>query len=186
VDRIVLRLSLAAACLALVVGALLVSLWVPIKNFEIANFEKTPKAREVLASVEGDEARTMAARWFASESNRALFPAVAAVQIAGAMAAALLGLGALRERAHAKLARRLLFLVLALAIAMAPLVPLMTAKGRQIDFVSRAGGDPPAVREFKMWHSVYSAADVLLLASALALIPLLSRAASSPRTGARP
>jgi hypothetical protein len=186
VERSVLRLSLAAACLALVAGSIVVSFWVATRNFEIANFEKTPKARAVLASIEGDEARTMAARWFASESNRALFGLLNPLQVAGTAAAALLGLRALRGRAHEKLARRLLVVALALAIALAPLVPMMIAKGRAIDFVSRAGGTPPEVRDFMMWHGLYSAADVLLLASALVLIPLLSLAASSPRPGATP
>ena len=62
-DRSVLRLTLAAACLALAAGAILASFWVATKNFEIANFEKTPKAREVVAAIPGDEAQTMAARW---------------------------------------------------------------------------------------------------------------------------
>jgi hypothetical protein len=62
----------------------------------------------------------------------------------------------------------------------------MIARGRELDFVSRAGGSPPELRTFKMWHGIYSAADLLLLLVALALIPLLSRAASLPRSGARP
>jgi hypothetical protein len=118
VERSVLRLSLAAACLALVAGSIVVSFWVATKNFEIANFEKTPKAREVLASIEGDEARTMAARWFASESNRALFGLLNPLQVAGVAAAALLGLRALRGRAHEKLARR--FCCPRLAVALSP------------------------------------------------------------------
>jgi len=186
VDRSVLRLTLAAACLALAAGAILASFWVATKNFEIAYFEKTPKTREVVAAIPVDEAQTMAARWFASESNRALFPAVAVAQIVGAAAAALLGCGALAGRAHEKLARRLLLLAVALAVALAPLVPWMIAHGRALDFVPRTGGSPPDLRRFMMWHGIYSAADLLLLLVALALIPLLSRAAASPRTGARP
>lgn len=182
-DRSAFRLSLAAAILALTAGVILASFWVATRNFAIANFQETPRAKEVLESIEGDEARTMAARWFASESNRALFPAVAAIQVVGAAVATLLAARALAGRAHAQLARRLLLLSLALAVAMAPLVPWMIWKGRQLDFVSRAGGSPPALRQFMMWHGIYSAADVLLLACALALVPLLSHAACSPRTG---
>ena len=185
-DRSVLRLSLAAACLALAAGVILASFWVATKNFAIADFQKTPKARQVVGAIPGDEAQTMAARWFASESNRALFPAVAVAQIVGAAAAALLGGGALAGRAHEKLARRLLLLAVALAVALAPLVPWMIARGRELDFVPRAGGSPPELRTFMMWHGIYSAADLLLLLVALALIPLLSRAASLPRSGVRP
>lgn len=180
------RLVYAAACCALLAGAIVVAFWVATQNFQIADFEKTPRARDVLSSIEGDEARTMAARWFASESNRALFRLLGALQVAAMGAATLLGYAAAAGRARGRAIRRALVLALALAVALAPLVPVLQSKGRAIDFVSRAHGDPPAVRDFKLWHVLYMAADTLLLASALVLIPLLTSAASSPRPGATP
>jgi hypothetical protein len=176
------RLALAAACLALVVGAVAVSFWVAHQNFTIADFNQTPKAGELLAAIEGDEARTMAARWFASESNRALFSFVGVVQLAGAAAAFLLGRAAAVGRAHARLLGALLSLELVLAVALAPLVPWMVARGREIDFVSRAHGNPPEVRAFLAWHGVYFAGALLLLVDALLLVLLLAAAAGAPRS----
>jgi len=177
------RLALAAAWLALLAGAVLVSFWVAKKNFEIADFAKTPKAKELLAPIEGDEARTMAARWFASESNRALFALVGPLQLVCAAAAFLCGHAAAAGRARARLIRGLLRLVLVVAIALAPVVPWMISQGRAIDFVSRANGDPPAVTTFKIVHALYFGGDLLLLLGALLLTVLLSQAAAAPRNG---
>lgn len=177
------RLAFAAALLSLLVGAVLVSFWVAEKNFEIANFTKTPKAKEILAPIEGEEARTMAARWFASESNRAFFPFVGVIQLVGAAAAFLLGHAAAAGRPRARLVRGLLRFVLIAAIALAPVVPWMIWRGREIDFVSRANGDPPAVTMFKIVHGVYFGVDLLLLIGALLLSVLLPLAAASPRNG---
>jgi hypothetical protein len=179
------RLALASALLALLVGAVAVSFWVAKKNFEIANFHATPKAKELLAAIEGDEAREMTARWFASESNRALFALVGPIQLVCAAAAFLLGHAAAVGRARARLARGLLWLVLILAIGLAPLVPWMISHGRAIDFVSRAKGNPPEVATFLAWHGVYFAGDLALLIGALALVVLLALAAAEPRRGGR-
>lgn len=180
------RLAFAAACMALLAGAVLVSFWVAKKNFEIADFKATPKAREILAPIEGDEARTMAARWFASESNRALFPFVGVIQLIGAAAAFLFGHAAAAGRPRARLVRGLLRFVLIAALALAPFVPWMVSHGRAIDFVSRANGNPPAVTTFHIVHGVYFAGDLLLLIGALLLSMLLPLAASAPRNGVAP
>jgi hypothetical protein len=183
VDPAARRLAFAAAWLALLAGAVLVSFWVAKKNFEIADFAQTPRAKELLQPLEGDEARTMAARWFASESNRALFALVGPLQLVCAAAAFLCGHAAAVGRARAGLVRGLLRFVLVAAIALAPFVPWMIAHGREIDFVSRANGDPPAVTTFKIVHGVYFAGDLLLLAGALLLAALLPHAAAAPRNG---
>jgi hypothetical protein len=180
------RLAFAAAFLALLVGAIVVSFWVAKRNFEIADFARTPKAKELLAAIEGDEARTMTARWFASESNRALFAMVGPIQLVCAAAAFLLGHAAAAGRARAPLMRGLLWIELVLALGLAPLVPWMIAHGRAIDFVSRAQGNPPEVQSFLAWHGVYFAGDLALLVGALLLVVLLSIAAGAPRHGVRP
>ena len=170
------RLLLAAALLALVVGATLLSFWVATRNFAIADPRRSPRTGEVLemAAVEGEESRAMLARYFASESNRAMFGLLGPLQLAGCAGALLLARGAARGRARARVVRGLLTGCFALSIALAPLVPMMIAKGRAIDFVSRAGGNPPAVKSFLLWHGLYMAGDALLLAGAVALIPLLA------------
>ena len=175
------RLVLAAALLALVIGATLLSFWVATKNFEIADPAKSPKTAEVLetARVEGDESRKMVARYFASESNRAMFWLLGPLQLVGCAGACLLAFGAARGRRGARATRALLMACLVLSIALAPLVPMMISKGRAIDFVSRAGGNPPEVKSFLLWHGLYMAGDALLLLAALAAVALL--AASSAR-----
>jgi hypothetical protein len=183
VDPAARRLALAAALLALLAGALLLSFWVATQNFRIADFARTPKARDVLSAIEGDEARTMAARWFASESNRAMFSVLGWFQVAATGLAALLAYGAAAGRPRARAIRPLLILSLALAVALAPLVPVLVAKGRAIDFVSRIPEKPPAVREFLAWHITYSVADTVLVVLALLLVILLGSAAATPRTG---
>lgn len=177
------RLAFAAALLSLLVGSVLVSFWVATQNFVIADFKKTPKAKELLAPIEGDEARTMTARWFASESNRALFALVGPLQLICAAAAFLFGHAAAAGRPRARLVRGLLLFVLIAAIALAPFVPWMIHRGREIDFVSRADGTPTAVTTFLIVHGVYFAGDLLLLAGALLLAVLLPLAAAAPRHG---
>jgi hypothetical protein len=177
------RLLLAAALLAVVVGAMALSFWVATKNFENADLKRRPRSAEVLATIEGDEARVMVARYFASESNRAMFLFLAPLEVVGCAAALLLARRALAGRPRAKLTRALLFGCFVLSIGTAPLVPWMIRRGREIDFVSRAGGDPPDVREFKLWHVVYMSADTLLLLGAVTLVPLLAAAVGSNARG---
>jgi hypothetical protein len=172
------RLLFAAALLALEVGATLLSFRVATANFAVADPEKTPRTRDVLggAGIEGEESRVMLARYFASESNRAMFAFLGPLQLVGCAGAFLLANGAARGRRRERLVRALLLGCFALSIALAPLVPMMISKGRAIDFVSRAGGLPPEVKSFLAWHGAYMAGDALLLLGMIALVPLLAGA----------
>jgi hypothetical protein len=112
-----------------------------------------------------------------------MFALLGPLQVVGCAAAFLLAHAAARERAHARLVRGLLALCFALSIALAPLVPMMIAKGRAIDFVSRAQGNPPEVSSFLLWHGLYMAGDALLLLGTIALVPLLGTALRSEPAG---
>jgi hypothetical protein len=176
------RLVLAAALLAIVIGATLLSYWVATKNFAVADPEKTPRTAEVLAAsgIEGSESRRMLARYFASESNRAMFAFLGPLQLIGCAGALLLARRATIGRRLGGAARALLLACFVLSIALAPIVPTMISKGRAIDFVSRAGGDPPEVVSFKLWHGLYMAGDGLLLLGTIAGVVLLALAARAP------
>ena len=169
------RLCFASALLAIVIGATLLSYWVATKNFAVADPDKTPRTAEVLAAsgIEGSESRRMLARYFASESNRAMFAFLGPLQVIGCAGALLLAWRAALGRRFGGAARTLLLACFVLSIALAPLVPTMISKGRAIDFVSRAGGDPPEVASFKLWHGLYMAGDGLLLLGAIAAVVLL-------------
>ncbi len=181
------RLHLASALLAFVVGAMALSFCVATSNFAVADPAKTTRTKDVLtmAKVEGDESRAMFARYFASESNRAMFAVLGPLQVAGCAGAFLLAFTSARGLARGKLARALLAGCFALSIALAPLVPMMIRKGRLIDFTSRASGDPPEVRSFLALHGAYMAGDLLLLLCAAALVPLLAAASANPDRGER-
>jgi hypothetical protein len=178
------RLAFAAVLLAIVVGATSLSFWVATQNFRIADPKRTPQTATVLAAanIEGEESRTMLSRYFASESNRAMFAFLGPLQVAGCAGAFLLAFGAARAARRAKAIRALLAGGFALSLALAPLVPMMVSKGRAIDFVSRAGGNPPEVRDFLLWHGLYMAGDALLFGAALALLPLLAAACGATST----
>lgn len=174
----------AAALLALVVGATLLSFWVATKNFENADPAKTPRTADVLnmARVEGDESRRMFARYFASESNRAMFTLLGPAQFVGCAGAFLLAFWKARDFRRARLVRTLLATSAILSLALALIVPAMIKRGRAIDFVSRAGGNPPEVQSFLLWHHVYTAGDLVMLLSAIALVPLLALNSTSEKS----
>jgi hypothetical protein len=168
------RIGGAALCLAALVGALVLSLWVATKNFAIADPVKSPETAKVLemAHVEGDQSREMFSRYFASESNRALFSFLGPFQAVTALLAFALAFAPAKEARRGGITRALLAVVAVAAIAMAPLVPLMIEKGRAIDFVPRVPETPDRAA-FMRWHGLYMAGDVVLLLGALALLPLL-------------
>ena len=170
------RLYCAGLLLALLLGATSLSFWVATKNFAIADPVKSPRTAEVLATanVEGSESQVMVARYFASESNRAMFQFLGPLQLIGAWGALLLGYAALHGQRWQRLGRGVLVAAALLSLALAPLVPMMVAKGRAIDFVSRAGGNPPEVRDFLLWHGIYMAGDTLLFVASLVLLALLA------------
>jgi hypothetical protein len=178
------RPVIAATLLALVIGATLLSFWVATQNFRIADPTKTPRTAEVLnmAKIEGSESRVMFSRYFASESNRAMFWFVGAAQVAGCLGAWLAVSGAARRGwRHGRKISVATAAAALLSVVLAPMVPWMVAAGRKIDFVSRAGGDPPEVHSFKVGHGLYMAGDALmLLAAVAALILLLASAAARP------
>ncbi|MSR45747.1 MAG: hypothetical protein EXS13_01545 [Planctomycetes bacterium] len=182
------RFAWAALCLALLLGALALSFWAATKNFAIADPVQSPETKKVLemARVEGDVSRVMFSRYFASESNRALFTFKGPFQAICALLAWLLAFRAAKGRRRGALARALLATVTVVAIALAAMVPQMIEKGRAIDFVPR---EPPTAERaaFMRWHGVYMVGDALLLLASLALLPLLMNLSETPRaSGASP
>jgi len=175
------RIGGAALCLACLVGALALSFWVATKNFAISDPAKSPATAKVLemARIEGDQSREMFSRYFASESNRALFSFLGPFQVVAALLAFALAFGPAKGARHGKATRALLSVVAVAAIAMAPLVPLMIEKGRAIDFVPRVPETADRAA-FMRWHGLYMAGDVVLLLGSLALLPLLVSAATRP------
>jgi len=173
------RFAWAALCLALLLGALALSFWVATKNFAIADPAKSPATAKVLemARIEGDSSREMFSRYFASESNRALFTFLGPFQVATALLAFALAFGPAKQARRGKAARALLGLVAVAAIAMAPLVPMMIEKGRAIDFVPRVPETEDRAA-FMRWHGLYMVGDGVLLLASLALLPLLVGAAT--------
>lgn len=178
------RCSLAAAALAFLLGALALTFWVATKNFAIADPAKSPRTAEVLemAQIEGDLSREMFARYFASESNRALFAFMGPAQVVAALLAFALAFGAVKGRPRGKVVRALLGLVAVVAIGLAPLVPKMIESGRAIDFVPRVPVTPERA-DFMRWHGIYMAGNAALMIAALLLVGLLVAAA---RDGERP
>ena len=176
-----LRIGGAVVCLSLLVGALVLSLWVATKNFAIADPVKSPATAKVLemAHIEGDQSREMFSRYFASESNRALFTFLGPFQVAMALLAFALAFGPAKGARRGGITRALLAVVAVAAIAMAPLVPLMIEKGRAIDFVPRVPETADRAA-FMRWHGLYMVGDVVLLLGALVLLPLLVGAATRP------
>lgn len=168
------RIGGAALCLACLVGAVVLSLWVATKNFAIADPVKSPATAKVLemARIEGDQSREMFSRYFASESNRALFSFLGPFQVVAALLAFALAFGPAKGARRGGPTRALLAVVAVAAIAMAPLVPLMIEKGRAIDFVPR---EPETAERaaFMRWHGLYMVGDCVLLFGSLALLPLL-------------
>ncbi len=156
------------------VGATLLSFWVATRNFAVADPLKSPRTGEVLqmARIEGDQSQVMFSRYFASESNRAMFGLLGPLQVVGCAGAFLLAFGVARGRPGGRVVRGLLATCFGAALAMAPLVPLMIEKGRAIDFVPRS--TPSAERDaFYLWHSLYMVGDAVLLIAAIAAVPLL-------------
>ncbi len=187
------RLAAAAAALAFLLGALALSFWVATKNFAISDPAKTPRTAEVLAmtQIEGDQSREMFSRYFASESNRALFAFMGPTQVVAALLAFALAFGAVKGQRRGKVVRALLALVAVVAIALAPLVPKMIESGRAIDFVPRVPVTPERA-DFMKWHGIYMAGNAALMVAALGLVVLLVAAASQgnrhpedPANGAR-
>lgn len=174
------RCAWAAICLALLLGALSLSFWVATRNFAIADPAKTPATAQVLqmARVEGDQSQEMFSRYFASESNRALFAFLGPFQVALTLLATLLAFGPAKVAPGGRLLRPLLALLAAVALLMAPLVPTMIELGRSIDFVPREPVTPERVA-FMRWHGLYMLGDVVLLLAALAALPLLLRRATT-------
>ncbi len=64
---------LASVALAFLLGGTVFSWFLAGKNFEIADPQQNPRLNEIFAPFESTEAREMAIRYVASESNRALF-----------------------------------------------------------------------------------------------------------------
>lgn len=178
--RLPTRFAGAAACLGLLLGALALSFWVATRNFAIADPAQSPETAKVLAmaQVEGDVAREMFSRYFASESNRALFAFMGPFQVVTALLAFVLAFAPARGVARGRTIRVLLAGVAVLALAMAPLVPLMIELGRAIDFVPRVPVTPERAA-FMRWHGLYMVGDVALLLASVVLLPLLLRSAGS-------
>lgn len=172
------RCSLAAAAQAFLLGALALAFWVATRNFAIADPVATPRTAEVLAMarIEGDLSREMFARYFASESNRALFAFMGPAQVVAALLAFALAFGAVQGRPRGKVVRALLGLVAVVAIGLAPLVPKMIESGRAIDFVPRVPVTPERT-DFMRWHGIYMAGNAALMIAALLLVALLVAAA---------
>lgn len=175
-------LAAAALCLAALVGALLLSFWSATRNFAIADPAASPETAKVLemARVEGSQSREMFARYFASESNRALFAFLGPFQAALGLLAFALAFRAARHAPARRTTRALLAAVAVVAVALAPLVPTMIELGRAIDFVPREPATPERAA-FLRWHGLYMAGDAVLLLAALVLLPLL--AAGATRSG---
>jgi hypothetical protein len=170
------RFTWAAICLALLIGALLLSFWVATRNFAIADPARSPATARVLqmARIEGDLSQEMFSRYFASESNRALFAFMGPFQVVMALLAFLLAFHPARGGPHGRLLRALLMVAAATALLMAPLVPTMIELGRTIDFVPRQPVTPDRAA-FMRWHGLYMVGDVVLLVAAVAALPLLAR-----------
>ncbi|MBL8843551.1 MAG: hypothetical protein JNL90_18670 [Planctomycetes bacterium] len=183
------RCSLAAAALAFLLGALALTFWVATRNFAIADPVATPRTAEVLAmtQIEGDLSREMFSRYFASESNRALFAFMGPAQVVAALLAFALAFGAVKGRPRGTVVRALLGLVAVVAIGLAPLVPKMIESGRAIDFVPRVPVTPERA-DFMRWHGIYMAGNAALMIAALLLVALLlaaARAGDQAAAGAR-
>ncbi len=167
------RLRLGLLCLGVVIGVTAMSWSVATANFRLVKLDRHPRLNEIFAAIEGDEARAMAVRYLASESNRAMFSFYGPVQLV----AALLGVLLLKGQGRPRPVRRLLSRVRALlpwvlvlgALVTMALVPPIVEQGRAIDFLSRASGDPPEVQRFKVVHVAYILVDMLKLGSALML-----------------
>ncbi|MBM4015802.1 MAG: hypothetical protein FJ293_12680 [Planctomycetes bacterium] len=172
------RCAAAAGCLAVLFGALLLSFWVATRNFAIADPAQTPATAQVLAMarVEGDQSQEMFSRYFASESNRALFAFLGPFQVALTLLAFLLAFGPTKGGPGSRLLRTLLAVAAVVALLMAPLVPTMIELGRSIDFVPREPVTPERAA-FMRWHGLYMLGDIVLLLAALAGVPLLLRRA---------
>jgi hypothetical protein len=167
--------GVAAVLLALVVGGTAVTWFTATSNFRVVDPRRDPRIDRVFAPLEGDEARTQAVRYVASQSNRAMFRFFAVFESAATALAFATYLVA-RARfpsSRDRFATALFLLVLALVATVALLVPEIVNSGREIDFLPRSGGLPAPVERFRRLHAVFLAADVLKVLASGTLIALL-------------
>ena len=180
------RLSvLAAAFLGIAVGATLLSWYMAGANFAVVDFERNDKLGVLFAPIEGDDARKMAVRYIANESNRSMFKFFGPLQVAFAVAGVLVGRKSLASLPSAfcrRLSSGLLAVVLVTSIGAASLVPTIVQQGRNIDFEPRTEGErSPAVERFYFYHVLYVGADSVKLLAAVTLIGLLAAVPASSR-----
>lgn len=176
------QLAGGAALLGFVLGLTLLSWLVAAGNFQVVDPEHDPTLEQIFGAIEGDEARTMALRYVAGESNRAMFRLLAPLQLVGCLLGTWCLGRALRGQKGraAQIIRFSLPLLLLCAVVVALLVPTIIEQGRSLDFVSRQGGDPPLVVEFKRLHILYMSADLVKVLVATVLIVLAWRSARGP------
>jgi hypothetical protein len=164
--------GLAALCLGLALGSTLLSWWVAGSNFRVVDPARNERINDLFASIQGDESRVLAVRYIASESNRAMFQWLGPFQVVCvAVGAALLAQGLRRHTHRARLRTALLAVAVLASVTTAALVPSIVELGREIDFLSRAAGEPAEQVQFGRLHALYVTADVVKIVCLGALVP---------------
>lgn len=173
--------GLAALLLGVALGATLLSWFVASGNFRVVDPQRDPQLLQIFADIPGDEARVLAMRYIANESNRSMFQILGPLQLGLVLIATALGWRASRRGPRKRWIRGLLPLTLICALATALLVPPIIRIGREIDFVSRTNGNPPRKQTFARLHGAYMAIDLIKVLGSATTAGLLLAAAADAR-----